>query len=282
MAVDIPIIIGVERVAKSLEDRVCDVRLRILDLAFRSGKGHIGSALSVADLVVCVLANMESLGTSDNERDRFVLSKGHSAMALYAGLENFGVLSPEDLARYQQNGTLLATHPLVDVQGIDFSTGSLGQGICFAVGSAMAAKIQASKRTIYCLLSDSELDEGSTWESALIAAHNELDNLVVILDFNSQQALGTTQEILNLSGVAGAWEKLGWEVIEVNGHDTKQISQVLNRESKLKGPKLIVSHTNAGNGVSFMQNSVAWHYLPMTEDQYSLARDEISGSSGNA
>lgn len=247
------------------------VRRRVLELAYSAGKGHIGSALSIADLITVTLEYVRGLSATDPGRDRFVLSKGHAAMALYANLGIRGILSPADLDGYCCDGSLIATHPMAATPGIDFSTGSLGQGITFAVGAALAGTKANDDRRVFCIISDSELDEGSTWESALIAGHHKLSNLIVLLDANGQQALGRTRDVLSLEGVPAAWAALGWRVTEVAGHDPRAIAELIERALVSDGPHLLVARTVAGHGVPFMEGRVEWHYLPMTDEQFTIA-----------
>jgi transketolase len=253
-----------------------EIRKTVLHLANAAHKGHIGSALSVVDLVTVALDHVRGLGTLKSDRDRFVLSKGHSAMALYANLAARGLLTDADLAGYCGEGSLLATHPMAQLPGIDFSTGSLGQGITFAVGAALAGVLAGDNRRVFCVLSDSELDEGSTWESALIAAHHHLSNLIVLLDSNGQQALGRTHDVLSVDGVPAAWSALGWNVSSVPGHDSTEIRRAVGDALKSEGPHLIVAETIAGFAVPFMQGLVEWHYWPMTDEQFTSAMESVS------
>jgi transketolase len=252
------------------------VRRQVLELAHQAHKGHIGSALSVADLVTVSLDYVRGLGTGSPVRDRFVLSKGHAAMALYANLAVRGVLSSEDLDQFCRDGSLMATHPMAALPGIDFSTGSLGQGITFAVGAAMAGARAGDDRRVFCILSDSELNEGSTWESALLAAHHKLSNLIVILDFNGQQALGRTRDVLSVEGVPAAWASLGWRVVHVDGHKPRAVAEAIDGALDSEGPHLLVATTVAGSGVPFMEGRVEWHYLPMTDEQFAVALHSVT------
>lgn len=252
------------------------VRRRVLELAYAAGKGHIGSALSIVDLVTVTLEYVRGFGTTSPTRDRFVLSKGHAAMALYANLGVRGLLSPEDLDEFCADGSLIATHPMAAVPGIDFSTGSLGQGVTFAVGAALAGLRAGDDRRVFCILSDSELDEGSTWESVLVAAHHKLDNLVVLLDLNGQQALGRTKDVLSLEGAPAAWASLGWKVTHVDGHEPYAIAEAIEGALGHEGPHLLVARTTAGYGVPFMEGRVEWHYKPMSDEQFTIAVDAVS------
>lgn len=247
----------------------------ILDMAYTANKGHIGSALSVVEIVMVGLEFTRGLGTDSINRDRFVLSKGHAATALYAGLSAKGILDAADLATYCASKTLLGTHPLTQVVGIDFATGSLGQGISFATGATLAGRLRNDGSAVTCILSDSELDEGSTWESALIAAHLELGNLTVALDFNRQQAMGFTKDVISLEGVPSAWQKIGWEVIDCDGHDVDALAAAFAAARDSTRPTLLVCNTKAGHGVDFMEGKVEWHYLPMTDDQYESAKGQL-------
>jgi transketolase len=258
-----------------LKSHARKVRRRVLELAHSVNKGHIGSALSVVDIVTVAACMTRGFGSSEESRDRFVLSKGHAAMALYACLEELGCISETALSTYCNDNTLYATHPLAQSEGIDFSTGSLGQGITFAVGAALAGEIIGDDRRVFCILSDSELDEGSTWEAALFAAHRRLANLIVLLDSNGQQALARTESVLSVTGVPAAWEALGWDVRNIDGHDVKQIAMAIRESESQQKPSLIVANTKAGFGVSFMESRIEWHYLPMSEEQYVSALNDI-------
>lgn len=249
-------------------------RCRILDTAFRAGKGHIGSALSICEIMCAVAHTAKGFGTDDPRRDRVILSKGHASMALYCTLVEFGKLSPSALDTFCRNGSLLQTHPDQELVGVDFSTGSLGQGVGFGVGTSLAAKLQHLKYRTFTVLSDSELNEGSTWEAAAIAGTQELSSLTVILDLNGQQALGRTNEVLQMGDARTVWTNLGWEVTEVNGHDTQSIAEILNKTPTSNKPNLVVAHTTSGKGVSYMERKVEWHYLPMSPSQYEQALRE--------
>lgn len=254
------------------------VSRRILELAYGAGKGHIGSALSIADIITVTLDFVRGLGSQDPGRDRFVLSKGHAAMALYANLELRGIASAEEVSGYCSEGSQIATHPKAGIAGIDFSTGSLGQGITFAVGAAFAGHLARDDRRVFCVLSDSELQEGSTWEAALMAAHHQLSNLIVMLDFNGQQALGKTADVLSLTGVPDAWRSIGWTVAEVDGHDCDSIRTALEFAINSTGPQLVVAKTVAGHGVPFMEGLIEWHYRPMSDAQFDSAVQSVSGA----
>ncbi len=253
------------------------IRQRILECAFKASKGHIGSALSIAEIVAAIAPRLQGLGSSDPGRDRFVLSKGHAALAWYCALRELKVIGDDVLATYGADGSLLGTHPDPALVGVDFLTGSLGQGFSFAVGSAMAANRSPTPWSTYVVLSDSELGEGVTWEAALLAAHHRCAGLTVILDLNGQQALGFTRDVLDTSAAPAAFAAMGWCVSDVDGHDVDALNAALSTPSeRLAGrPHFVVARTVAGKGVDFMERRIEWHYLPMTADQYSAATAQL-------
>jgi len=253
------------------------IRRIILSQSKRANVGHIGSALSIAD-VMAVLYN-DTLRISQPEdpgRDRFVLSKGHAALALYAALHLKGWLSAEQLDTFCGNGSLLGVHPEHALRGVDFSTGSLGQGLSYAAGAALAARLQQSGRQTIALISDAECNEGSTWEAVMFAAHRKLANLTAIVDLNGQQALGYTKDVLDLEPMAARWQAFGWEVREVNGHDPDTLRETLRSLNTRTGPPhVVLARTTFGKGVSFMQNQIKWHYWPLSEPEFRQAMAEI-------
>lgn len=258
--------------------RPADLRRIILDESYRAHVGHIGSALSVADIVWALFAVSPSLARHANQdRDRLVMSKGHAALALYAALHLEGLLPAEDLARYCADGSRLGVHPDRDVPGIDFTTGSLGQGLSLGVGAALAARLQGSARRVYVLLSDAECNEGATWEAIMFAAHHGLSNLTAIVDSNGQQALGYTRDVLNLDPLSARWGAFGWEAVDVDGHDGESLAARLGDAGggPAGRPRVLVARTRLGKGVSFMEGLIKWHYWPMSADEYARARRDI-------
>jgi transketolase len=258
-------------------DLAHEIRLAILVQSKRANVGHIGSALSIADIVAALYGEIMHLPAPDDpERDRFVLSKGHAALALYAALNRIGWLTDEQLDTYCGDGSLLGVHPERDLQGIDFTTGSLGLGLALGAGAALAARIQGSSRRVYVLISDAECNEGSLWESAMFAAHHRLSKLTAILDLNGQQALGYTKDVMDLAPMDQRWVSFGWDVDEVDGHDVPAIVKTIESgEAERSKPHLVIANTVFGNGISFMQNQLQWHYLPMSDQQYEQALTEV-------
>jgi transketolase len=253
------------------------IRRIILEQSRRANVGHIGSALSIADLVAGLygsVLNIPSPGAPD--RDRFILSKGHAALAVYAALFTKGWLTAQQLQTYCADASILGVHPEHVLPGIDFSTGSLGQGLSFGVGAALAARIEHSARRVYVLVSDAECNEGSVWESVMFAAHWRLENLFVLVDLNGQQAFGYTDQVLGLSSLAERWRAFGWDVHEIDGHDPDRLTNaVAGLEQESRKPHALIARTVFGKGVSFMEGQLKWHYLPMTEAQYQQALAEI-------
>ena len=254
-----------------------EIRCRVIEISHKAHKGHIGSALSICELVAVVSSNARGLGTSDPKRDRVVLSKGHAALAWYSALELHGILTTEILNTYMCNDTLLGTHPDPQLDGVDFMTGSLGQGLGYGVGAALAGMISNDDRMSFVILSDSELNEGSTWESAALAGQLTLKNLIVFLDLNGQQALGRTEDILPTSYAIDSWSEFGWNVQRVDGHSAEQIQKTTDQHKRsASGPLLIVASTISGKGVSFMEREVKWHYMPMSETEFIDASVQVT------
>ncbi len=244
------------------------IRRTVIERAWQAHVGHVGSALSVVDLLAALYGRVLQLPSFDaGERDRFILSKGHAALALYAALYERGAIGRSLLETYCGEGTPLGTHPEHTVPGIDFSTGSLGQGLSIGAGAALAARLQGSRRRVFVLLSDGECDEGSLWEAVMFAAHHRLANLVAIVDANGQQAFGYTREVLDLSPLAGRFAAFGWEADELDGHDPDALAEALERFDGEPGPPhVLVARTIFGRGVSFMEGKIDWHYWPLDEE----------------
>jgi transketolase len=253
------------------------IRRIVLEQAKRAHVGHIGSALSIADVIASLYGGVLRVPDPDfPDRDRFVLSKGHAVLALHAALYLRGWISHEMLNTYCGDGTLLGVHPEHALPGIDFSTGSLGQGLSLATGAALAARLQGSERRVFVLTSDAECNEGSLWEAVMFAGHHRLSNLVAIVDLNGQQALGYTDQVLNLSPMADRWRAFGWDVHEVDGHDVAALTMTMRDLDTTSGPPhVLIAQTVFGKGVSFMQSQIKWHYLPMSDTEYQQALVEI-------
>jgi transketolase len=253
------------------------LRTAILEQSKRAGVGHIGCALSVADIIAALYGGALQADSPDHpDRDRFVLSKGHAALALYAALVARGTLRPDQLDTYCADDSVLGVHPEHVTPGVDFCSGSLGLGLSYGCGAALAARLQQSKRRTFVLLSDAECNEGSTWEAVMFAAHHRLSSLTAIIDLNGQQALGYTKDVMQLADMPARWRAFGWEAHEVDGHDVAALTTALTGVAER--PRVIIARTTFGKGVSFMENQIAWHYLPLTEDLYRQALAEVAAS----
>lgn len=255
------------------------IRAHALKMVHRAGSSHIGGCLSVADILAVLYGGVLQFNPAQPDwfaRDRFILSKGHAAAAIYAVLAEVGFFPIEWLDSYYQDDSPLAGHATRGVPGIEVSTGSLGHGLSIGCGMALAGKHSSQKYRVFTLLSDGECDEGSTWEAALFAPHHHLDNLVAIIDYNKIQSFGTVKEVLDLEPLAEKWRAFGWAVKEIDGHDYAQIESVLvHIPFQQKRPSCIVAHTVKGKGVSFMENQLAWHYKAPDDEQLRQALTEL-------
>jgi len=269
-------------------NRLNTVRRIILAQSRRANVGHIGSCLCIVEILVALYEYvMKTAPIEDPERDRFILSKGHGALALYAVLALNGHITEDDLNAFCGEDSIFGVHPEKAVPGIDFSTGSLGHGLSIAAGAALAALIQKSRRQIYCLISDAECNEGSVWEAAMFASQHQLGNLHVIVDFNGQQALGLTRDVLDSSNLAERWASFGWRVSEADGHSIPALVDALTSESPARDPHVVLAKTVFGRGVSYMEQGrpitqahlpvqpINWHYLPMSDREYEIALEEL-------
>src|SRR5882724_6672609 len=267
------------------------MRRIILGHSKRANVGHIGPCLCVVEILSALYSSVLHADSPDDpDRDRFILSKGHAGLALYAALSLRGWLSEDALGSFCGPNTLLGVHPEAALRGVDFTTGSLGQGLCIGAGAALAARMQHSDRRVFCLISDAECNEGSVWEAAMFAAHHQLSNLYVIVDCNGQQALGLTRDVLDISNLAERWRAFGWRTSDVDGHSVSALVEALNESSSSRAPHIVIARTIFGKGVSFMQEGIPvtqinlpahpvnWHYLPMSDHEYDLALAELERS----
>ncbi len=244
-----------------------EARIQLLQMHFESGVGHIGGNLSALDALVVTFR--EYL----NEDDVFVLSKGHSAGALYTALWSVGRLSDADLRSFHRDDTLLAGHPpAAGLADIHFATGSLGHGLSLAAGTALGLRLHEKKGRVLCLTSDGEWQEGSTWEALIFALHHRLENLTVLIDENRLQGFGSTAEIASMEGLSGKLRGFDPDFVTIDGHDPAALRGAFARECV--GPNIIVMRTVKGHGVSFMENRMEWHYLPLNKETFEKAVGE--------
>lgn len=247
-----------------------------------SGSGHPGGSLSIADVVTTLFfheLNIDPKNPKNEDRDRFILSKGHAAPVLYSALSRRGFFDREELKKLRKLGSKLQGHPnMNDVSGIDMSTGSLGQGISAAVGMAIAGKLDNKSYRVYTVLGDGELEEGQVWEAAMSAAHYKLDNLTAFVDFNGLQIDGDITKVMNPSPIDKKFEAFGWNVLVIDGHNYDEILDSIDRAKEFKGkPTVIICKTIKGKGVSFMENDASWHGNAPTLEQCNKAIKELGG-----
>ena len=255
--------------ATSFALRAIAARRRLLQMHFESKVGHIGGNLSALDAVLYLHTSVMT------EQDVFVLSKGHAAGALYIALWSIGLIEEAELATFHKDATHLAGHPAPKWhKRIAFATGSLGHGLGLAAGVALGKRLRGDEGRVYCLVSDGECQEGSTWEALLFARHFKLGNLTVMIDGNGLQGFGSTQDVLSMNDLAGKIRGLGLDVLEIDGHSDGAIAGALARAPA--GPHVLAMRTVKGHGISFMENKMEWHYLPMDELQYQQALTELA------
>ena len=259
-----------------------EVRINILKMINKGGSSHIASAFSCVDILVSLygkILNTTPSNINDIDRDYFVMSKGHAGAAVYATLARFGFFDDEDLSGHYQNGTRLSGHVShVGINGVEFSTGSLGHGLPYACGLALSARIDNRNSRVYCLNSDGEMGEGSNWEAILFASHHGLDNLCLLIDRNKLQSIKGTEDTLKLEPLWQKFEAFGWEVKLVNGHCHSDIEEACLAAPN-GCPRVVICDTIKGKGVSFMENTVEWHYKTPKDNLFEAALNELELSS---
>ena len=272
-----------ERIAINAAELAKRIRCHALRMTSRGGSAHIGAVFSMADIVAVLYSGILAVDPARPrwpERDRFILSKGHAGAGIYAALAERGFFPLGQLDTHYQDGSKLSGHVShKDIPGVELSTGSLGHGLSVGAGMAYGAMLDGAAHRVVVLLSDGECDEGSNWEAILFAAHHRLDNLVAIIDYNKIQSLKPVAETLSLEPFAEKWRAFGWAVEEVDGHDHAALTVALHRLPLASGqPSCIIAHTTKGKGVSFMENSVLWHYRTARGDEYDAALAELSSA----
>ena len=264
------------------QELACNTRARAVEMVSRARASHIGGALSMADLLAVLYTEILHVRPHDpawEGRDRFILSKGHSCTALYATLALRGFFPVAELETYGRDGARLMAHISQKVPGVEFSTGSLGHGLGFGCGKALAAKRQGKTWRVFVLLSDGELDEGSNWEAILFAPQHRLDNLVAMVDYNKIQSLGAVKDVLDLGPLADKFRAFRWAVKEIDGHDHAAIRSALVSIPWEPGrPNCLIAHTVKGKGVDYMENQLLWHYLTPNAEQLQRALNQLGGT----
>ncbi len=269
-----------EEAIKTVETRALEMRRDILKMLAKAGSGHTGGSLSAADIVASLYfweMNVDPARPDWEERDRFVLSKGHAAPVLYAALAHKGFFPQEQLSTLRKLGSPLQGHPdRKKLPGVEASTGSLGQGISWAVGMALAAKMDQKDYRVYALLGDGELEEGLVWEAVMAAAHDKLDNLLVFVDNNGLQIDGRIVDVMSPEPIPDKFRAFGWEIMYINGHSCQEIMQALEYGRSVKGrPVAIIAHTLKGKGCSFMEDRAEWHGVAPKQDELQRALAEL-------
>ena len=268
---------------KQLEITACKVRMGIIEGVFNAKSGHPGGSLSIADLLTYLYfhkMHVDPKNPKMADRDRFVLSKGHTAPALYSVLAQRGFFEVDELKTLRKIGSRLQGHPdMKYIPGVDMSTGSLGQGISAACGMALSGKISCDSYKVYAVLGDGEIEEGQVWEAAMFASHNKLDNLVAIVDNNGLQIDGKITEVCSPMPITDKFEAFGWHVITMNAHDFDDIERAFNEAEKINGqPVAIVQKSVKGKGVSFMEDQAGWHGKAPSQEQYEQAMAELKAA----
>ena len=264
-----------------LQKAAADIRIGAVTAVYNAKSGHPGGALSSADVLACLYFNELNIDVNNpkwEDRDRFVLSKGHSCPGLYAALALKGFFPYEELKSFRHTGALLQGHPdMKAINGVDMSAGSLGQGFSCACGMALAGKLDNKDYRVYSLLGDGESQEGQVWEAIMFAAHYKLDNLLMIIDNNGLQIDGAVKDVMNVMPYESKLEAFGWNVITIDGHNLEEILDAFKKAKEVKGkPTAIVAKTVKGKGVSFMENQASWHGKAPNEEQYNQAMAELT------
>lgn len=264
---------------KKLEQIACKVRMGIIEGVHAAKSGHPGGSLSCVEMLTYLYfnyMNIDPKAPKDPKRDRFVLSKGHAAPALYSVLAERGYFSPDELLHLRHIGSMLQGHPdMKHIPGVDMSTGSLGQGISAAVGMALSSKHFDTGFNVFTVLGDGEIEEGQVWEAAMFAGNKKLDNLVAFVDYNNLQIDGTIEEVNSAMPMDKKFEAFNWNVTHIDGNDFEQIEQALKAAEKSDKPFAIIAHTVKGKGVSYMENAVNWHGSAPNDELYEQAMNEL-------
>lgn len=269
-----------EELVRELDANAVRIRRMVVQMLAHAGSGHPGGSLSAADIIAALYFHhlrVDPKAPGWEERDRFILSKGHAAPALYAALAGRGFFPEEKLWTLRQVNSDLQGHPDANkTPGVDVSTGSLGQGLSVGIGMALGARLQHRRFSVYVMIGDGECDEGQVWEAAAAAVHYRLGSLVAMLDENHLQLDGPCDEIMYKGDLAAKWRAFGWHVIPINGHDMRQILDALHQADDYHaGPAIIIADTVKGKGVSFMESRAEWHGRPITQDESAIAMAEL-------
>ncbi len=257
-----------------------NVRRHIVNASFESNKSsHIGGSLSMVEILSVLYGSIlkyDLKNTNWDDRDRFILSKGHGALALFSILHEVGFINQKEFSTYQQNESEFISHPIMNTDyGIESSNGSLGHGLSMGVGISLAAKLKNKSFRTFILMGDGECNEGSVWEAAISAPYFRLNNLVAIVDRNKMQNDGQSKEIMDYSSFEGMWNSCGWEVVSIDGHDIEKLYFALKHDKNLEKPKVVIAETIKGKGISFMENVSSWHHGKLTKNLFEEAIQDL-------
>lgn len=270
----------VKRDIHYLEDKAKEIRRAIVKMIYQAKSGHIGGSLSSVDILVTLyyrILRVDPKNPNWPDRDRFILSKGHSVEGYYAILADLGFIDEKELETYCKFNSRLTGHPTVKVPGVEANTGSLGHGLSIGVGMALAGKMDKKGYRVYVLMGDGEQAEGSIWEAGMSASHYKLDNLIGIVDRNRLQIGGFTESVMGLESLSDKWRAFGWGIVEVDGHSIKELIDVLESVPIIPNkPTLVIAHTIKGKGISFIENKPEWHHRVPTDEEYVKMMEELS------
>jgi len=268
-----------EEKVKRLKKISWELRKDVVEMIYKAKAGHPGGSLSAADIITVLyfeILNIDPKNPQWEDRDRFILSKGHSCPIHYAALARRGFFDREHLWTLRKTHSILQGHPdMKKTPGLDYTSGSLGNGLGIAVGMALGLKMNKKNSRVFVMLGDGECQEGAIWEAAMCAVHYKLDNLYAIVDYNGLEVDGWLREVMNIEPFKEKWEAFGWKVREIDGHDIEEILNAFQWCLKVGGPAVIIAHTVKGKGVSFMENEVEWHGLAPNEEEYKKAIEEL-------
>ena len=266
---------------KKIESFALAVRKNILEMAVSAGasSAHFGGALSITEIVSTLFSHQMKIDKKNpkwEDRDRFILSKGHACLAYYAALCEVGYISKQELKTFEKNDTNLLGHPVINRSlGIDFSNGSLGMGLSLGIGVAISSKKKKKNFSVYIIVGDGECNEGSIWEAAMAAPNFKLDNMYVIIDKNNFQQTGSNKEIMNVENLKDKWSSFGWDTVELNGHSIQELYNYFKESKKINKPKAIIANTIKGKGFTFSENNNDWHHTVLTKNFYDKALKEL-------
>jgi transketolase len=264
-----------------------EVKKNILDMAFSAGasSSHFGGALSIVEIISTLFSYKMNLKKEDpnwEDRDRFILSKGHACLAYYAALCEIGYISKDELKTFEKDDSNLLGHPVINKKlGIDFSNGSLGMGLSLGIGVAISLKKKEKKNNVYVILGDGECNEGSVWEASMAASNFNLNNLYAIIDKNNFQQTGSNKDIMDTADLLKKWSSFGWDTVELNGHNLEELYNYFSEEKTSKKPKAIIANTIKGKGFSFSENNNEWHHSILSRSLYDQAIKELDNNDKN-